>query len=120
MQVISDTTISKGFVVFQFPLTVFGNLIFSFPTVFLPLFVTERIPANLQHLCAKLSRTSNRVHYELSWQDSDMYPEQLTDIISHKDLTLYLSFNEYIISYSHLLKKRTPCLHQLLSLGILF
>lgn len=61
MQVISDTTISKGLVAFRFPLIIFGNLIFSFPAIFLPLFVLERIPANLQHLCAKLSENTQPV-----------------------------------------------------------
>ena len=28
---------------------------FSLPAIFLPRLVLERIPANLQHLCAKLS-----------------------------------------------------------------
>ena len=61
MQAISDTTISDGLFAFRFPLIVFGNLIFSFPAIFLPMFVLEHIPANLQHLCAGLSENAQPI-----------------------------------------------------------
>ena len=69
--VISDTTISNGLVAHQLPLMILGNLIFFLPTDFLPRLVLERIPANLQHVCAKLSEKTNRFCYELSLQDND-------------------------------------------------
>ena len=63
------TTISNGLFAFRFPLIepcshffiVFVNLIFSSPAIFLPLFVLEHIPANLQHLCAGLSENAQPV-----------------------------------------------------------
>lgn len=67
MQVISDTTISKGFVTFQLPLMILGNLMFSLPAIFLPLLVLERMPANLQHLCAKLSEKTQPVSLRIKF-----------------------------------------------------
>ena len=55
IQVISDITISKGFVAHQLPLIILGNLIFSLPVIFLSRLILERMPNNLQHLCDRLS-----------------------------------------------------------------